>query len=34
MDVRTRLDALMAERIAILDGSWGVLLQGRGLSET
>jgi len=23
----------MAERIAILDGSWGVLLQGRGLSE-
>jgi 5-methyltetrahydrofolate--homocysteine methyltransferase len=27
------LHALLAERIAILDGSWGVLLQGRGLTE-
>ena len=33
MDVRARLESLMHERIAILDGSWGVLLQGRGLSE-
>jgi len=30
---RERLQRLLAERIAILDGSWGVLLQGRGLSE-
>jgi len=28
-----RLQAILRERIAILDGSWGVLLQGRGLSE-
>ena len=28
------LASLLAERIAILDGSWGVLLQGRGLSES
>jgi 5-methyltetrahydrofolate--homocysteine methyltransferase len=27
------LTALLAERIVILDGAWGVLLQGRGLSE-
>src|SRR3712207_2904846 len=33
MDTRARLEAILAERIAILDGSWGVLLQGRGLSE-
>ena len=33
MDTRARLETLMAERIAILDGSWGVLLQGGGLSE-
>src|SRR5688500_7479640 len=33
MDVRARLESSMQERIAILDGSWGVLLQGRGLSE-
>src|SRR5947209_16365844 len=32
-DVRSRLDALLAERILVLDGAWGVLLQGRGLSE-
>src|SRR6058998_3419127 len=28
-----RLERLLAERIVILDGAWGVLLQGRGLSE-
>ncbi|MEX0991819.1 MAG: methionine synthase [Actinomycetota bacterium] len=33
-DVRERLTQLLAERIVVLDGSWGVLLQGRGLSET
>lgn len=33
MDARTRLEALLTERIVVLDGSWGVLLQGRGLSE-
>jgi 5-methyltetrahydrofolate--homocysteine methyltransferase len=27
------LKSLLAERIVILDGAWGVLLQGRGLSE-
>src|SRR5919199_4287744 len=26
-DARTRLEALLAERIAVLDGSWGVLIQ-------
>jgi 5-methyltetrahydrofolate--homocysteine methyltransferase len=30
---RSRLEALLRERIVLLDGSWGVLLQGRGLSE-
>jgi 5-methyltetrahydrofolate--homocysteine methyltransferase len=30
---RERLAAIVAERIAVLDGSWGVLLQGRGLTE-
>ena len=33
MDPRERLNALLSERIAVLDGAWGVLLQGRGLSE-
>src|SRR5712691_3045075 len=32
-DARTRLETLLAERIVILDGAWGVLLQGRGLTE-
>jgi 5-methyltetrahydrofolate--homocysteine methyltransferase len=32
-DARTRLQALLDERIVVLDGAWGVLLQGRGLSE-
>jgi 5-methyltetrahydrofolate--homocysteine methyltransferase len=31
--VRGQLKQLLAERILILDGSWGVLLQSRGLSE-
>ena len=30
---RARLRALLAERIVVLDGAWGVLLQGRGLTE-
>ena len=33
MDARSRLEALLAERIVVLDGSWGVLLQSRGLTE-
>jgi 5-methyltetrahydrofolate--homocysteine methyltransferase len=33
MDVRERLETALAERIVILDGAWGVLLQGRGLEE-
>jgi 5-methyltetrahydrofolate--homocysteine methyltransferase len=33
MDVRSRLETTLAERIMVLDGSWGVLLQGRGLTE-
>ena len=32
-NARERLEALLAERIAVLDGSWGVLLQNRGLTE-
>ena len=32
-DVRTQLTNLLQERIVVLDGSWGVLLQGRGLTE-
>src|SRR2546430_3665410 len=31
--VRSRLAALVGERIVVLDGAWGVLLQGQGLSE-
>ena len=30
---RERLERLIAQRIVVLDGAWGVLLQGRGLSE-
>jgi methionine synthase I (cobalamin-dependent) len=33
MTVREQLEKLMAERILVLDGSWGVLLQSRGISE-
>jgi methionine synthase I (cobalamin-dependent) len=29
---RARLEKLLAERILVLDGAWGVLLQGRGLT--
>jgi 5-methyltetrahydrofolate--homocysteine methyltransferase len=29
----TRLRALFAERIVVLDGAWGTMLQGRGLTE-
>ena len=32
-DARARLNQLLRERIVVLDGSWGVLLQGRGLTE-
>jgi 5-methyltetrahydrofolate--homocysteine methyltransferase len=32
-NARDKLEALLAERIAVLDGSWGVLLQNRGLTE-
>ncbi|HEX9299101.1 MAG TPA: methionine synthase [Actinomycetota bacterium] len=34
MDARGRLETALAERIVILDGSWGVLLQGSGLDES
>ncbi len=33
MDTRARLQALLEQRIVVLDGAWGVLLQGSGLSE-
>jgi len=33
MQVAHTLKGLMEERILVLDGAWGVLLQGRGLSE-
>jgi 5-methyltetrahydrofolate--homocysteine methyltransferase len=33
MDARARLTELLDERIVVLDGAWGVLLQNRGLSE-
>src|SRR5690349_23272382 len=33
MDARTRLTQLLDDRIVVLDGAWGVLLQNRGLSE-
>jgi 5-methyltetrahydrofolate--homocysteine methyltransferase len=32
-DTRDRLKRILDERIAVLDGAWGVLLQGRGLTE-
>jgi 5-methyltetrahydrofolate--homocysteine methyltransferase len=32
-DTATRLRSILDERIAVLDGAWGVLLQNRGLSE-
>ncbi|MER3408538.1 MAG: methionine synthase [Thermoleophilia bacterium] len=33
MSTRETLATILKERIAVLDGAWGVLLQGRGLSE-
>src|SRR3954468_19804045 len=33
MDARTKLTQLLDERIVVLDGAWGVLLQNRGLTE-
>jgi len=33
MSVRDRLKELFERRILVLDGAWGVLLQGRGLTE-
>src|SRR5713226_415103 len=33
MSVRDRLADLLEQRILVLDGAWGVLLQGRGLTE-
>jgi 5-methyltetrahydrofolate--homocysteine methyltransferase len=32
-DVAGEIRSLAEERILVLDGAWGVLLQGRGLSE-
>ena len=32
-NAREYLEALLSERIAVLDGAWGVLLQNRGLTE-
>ncbi len=32
-DTETRLRAILDERIGVLDGAWGVLLQNRGLTE-
>ena len=32
-DIRAQLRGLLAERILVLDGSWGVLIHRRELSE-
>src|SRR5215510_1235256 len=32
-DIRAQIEGLLAERILVLDGSWGVLIHRRGLSE-
>ena len=32
-DVATEVRKLAEERILVLDGAWGVLLQNRGLNE-
>ncbi len=32
-DVRAQIEQLLAERILVLDGAWGVLIHRRGLSE-
>ena len=33
MEAIIRLRSLIDERIVVLDGAWGVLLQGQGLTE-
>ena len=33
MDARTHMEELLAERIMVLDGAWGVLIHRRGFSE-
>src|SRR5579862_6416379 len=33
-DVANEIRAIAKERILVLDGAWGVLLQGRGLEES
>ena len=32
-DTRTQIEGLLAERILVLDGAWGVLIHRRGFSE-
>src|SRR5437763_1536014 len=32
-DIRAQIEDLLRERILVLDGAWGVLLPGRGLTE-
>lgn len=32
-DTRDRLEALLRERILVLDGAWGTMLQGAGLTS-
>src|SRR5918999_504564 len=32
-DVRAQMEELLAQRILVLDGAWGVLIHQRGLSE-
>ena len=32
-DIRAQIETLLSERILVLDGSWGVLIHRRGLSE-
>ena len=32
-DVKEQLQQLLAERILVLDGAWGVLIHRRGFSE-
>ena len=32
-DVASEIRSIAQERILVLDGAWGVLLQGRGLDE-
>ena len=32
-DIKTQLEGLLADRILVLDGAWGVLIHRRGFSE-